>query len=84
MSNGGTPQSSLLPGDEHYLLTADLTDLNGQISRYVLRHLEAESGRSVPTSTDDEHDLGMRLARLGLQILERADRRPQPAQERST
>lgn len=71
-------------GDETYhddkQLIADLTDLNGQISRYLLRHLDAEAGRSVPTSTDDEHDLGVQLARLGLQVLERAERRRKPLQ----
>jgi hypothetical protein len=88
MSNGGTPRSNLVPGDEHYHdgkhLMADLTDLNGKVSRYVLRHLDAEAGRSVPTSADDEYDLGVRLARLGLQVLERAERRRQPVQERSS
>jgi hypothetical protein len=77
-------ENHLVLGDETFhddkQLIAELTDLNGQISRYLLRHLDAEAGRSVPTSTDDEHDLGMQLVRLGLQVLERAERRRQPLQ----
>jgi hypothetical protein len=86
-AHGVTEQSKhshLVPGDAQYhndkQLIASLTDLNGRISRYVLRHLDAEAGRSVPTSTDTEHDLGMQLARLGLRVLERAEQRRQPLQ----
>ena len=74
--------SHLLPADERYHedkdVMAELTDLNGQVSRYVLRHLDVEAGRSAPTSVDDERDLGMCLTRLGLRVLERAEQRRQP------
>jgi hypothetical protein len=81
MSNGGTPQpdSHLVPGDHTYHddkgLIADLTALNGQISRYVLRHLDSEAERAVPTSPDDERTLGLQLVRLGTGVLGRAERR---------
>jgi hypothetical protein len=94
MSNGGTPGSHLMPGDLAYhddkQLIADLTTLNGQISRYVLRHLDAEAKRAVPTSPDDDRALGLHLVRFGTAVLERAERRqhlPQvnvPATETTT
>lgn len=68
-----------MPGDHAYHddkgLIADLTALNGQISRYVLRHLDAEAERAVPTSPDDERVLGLQLVRLGAAVLGRAERR---------
>lgn len=71
--------SDLMPGDETFhedkQLMASLTDLNGQVARYVLRHLDSEAGRVVATSRDDEHELGMQLARASLLVLERAERR---------
>ncbi len=78
-STAGSDDGHLVSGDESYhddkRLMAGLTDVNGQISRYVLRHLDAEAGRTVLTSPDDEHDLGMQLARLGLVVIGRAERR---------
>lgn len=94
MSNGGTRRgkprpeqrsdsSYLVPGDETFHegkhLIADLSEINGQISRYVLRHLDAEVGRAVPTSPYDEHDLGMRLVRVGVEVVTRSDRRQRHA-----
>jgi hypothetical protein len=73
MSNGGTPN-----GDDTRLVP-DLTTLNGQISRYVLRHLDAEANRVTPTSPNDEWTLGLHLVRFGLALLERAERRAAPA-----
>lgn len=71
-----------MPGDLAYHddkgLIADLTALNGQISRYVLRHLDAEAERTVPISPDDERVLGLQLVRLGTAVLERAERRQHP------
>jgi hypothetical protein len=71
--------SHLMPGDERYhddnQLMASLTDLNGQVARYVLRHLDREAGRVVATSRDDEHELGVQLTQAGLLVLERAERR---------
>jgi hypothetical protein len=84
MSNGGTPSahrtdtSHLVPGDERYhddkQFMARMTDLNGQISRYVLRHLDTDARRTAPTNANDERMLGMRLIRRGIEILERAER----------
>lgn len=82
MSNGGTPDGHLLPGDLAYhddkQLIANLTALNGHISRYVLRHLDAEAKRTAPTSPDDERALGLHLVRFGTAVLEGAERRQNP------
>jgi hypothetical protein len=68
----------LVPGDhaihDDKQLMADLTALNGQISRYVLRHLDADAKRGVPTSPDDEDTLAHAMAALASRVLARANR----------
>jgi hypothetical protein len=68
----------LVPGDHAFhddkQLIADLTALTGQLSRYVLRHLDADAGRVVPTSPDDEHVLAEAMSTLASKVRERADR----------
>lgn len=88
MSNGGTPKNDLptngqdnhlVRGDGAYhddkLLIAGLTAVNDQISRYVLRHLDADAGRAVPTKPDDEVALGKQIIRLGRAVQVRGERR---------
>jgi hypothetical protein len=71
--------SQLMPGDREFhedkQLVADLTTLNGQISRYVLRQLDADAGRVSPASTEDERALSETLAVLAGKVQQRADRR---------
>ncbi|WP_133903143.1 hypothetical protein [Actinophytocola oryzae] len=54
-------------------LVADLANLNTRVGRYVLEHLDADTGRTPPSSPDADQDLGMQLVRAGLSVLERAD-----------
>lgn len=79
---GRSDDSHLMPGDEHYhhdkRLVAKLADLNGHLTGYLLRHLDADAKRTTPISPDDEHDLGTRLVRLGMMVIGRADRRQRP------
>lgn len=71
--------SHLPPGDERYRsdkqLMSSLTELNGQVARYVLRHLDSQAGHVVAISPDDEHVLGMRLVDIGVDIIGRSARR---------
>lgn len=88
MSNGGTPKKDLptngpsghlVRGDGAYhddkQLIAGLTAANGQISCYVLRHLDADAGRAVPTEPDDEVALGDHIIRLGRAVQARGEHR---------
>jgi hypothetical protein len=76
------PSTNLVPGDDAYhddkQLIAALTALNGQVSRYVLRYLDADAGRVVPTSVEDELALGERIVELGEAVRARAERRQVP------
>jgi hypothetical protein len=69
----------LVPSDQAFhddkQLMADLTALNGQLSRYVLRQLDADAGRIGPTSVADERALADTMAALASQVRERAERR---------
>jgi hypothetical protein len=71
--------SHLVPGDQAFhedkQLMADLTTLNGQLSRYVLRQLDADAGRVRPTSHDDEQALAETMATLARKVQERANQR---------
>lgn len=71
--------SHLLPGDEGWMaekvLVADLSTLNAQISRYVLRLLDADAGRAAHVSVEDEQALGLLLAELGKRVQGRAAQR---------
>lgn len=71
-------ESHLVPGDTYHddkQLVADLSSLNGQISRYVLRHLDAEAKRAVPTTPDDELALATRIIQVGEAVEARAKSR---------
>lgn len=69
----------LLPGDadwtEDKALLADLSHLNTEITRYILRQLDADAKRAEPIPAQDEHDFGQRLIELGKQVQRRAGRR---------
>jgi hypothetical protein len=73
----------LFPGDADWAevkaLLANLSHLNPEITRYVLRQLDADAKRAEPIPSQDEHDFGQRLIELGTQGQQRAARRqPQP------
>lgn len=71
-------ESHLVPGDTYHddkQLVADLSSLNGRISRYVLRYLDAEAKRTVPTSPDDELALATRIIQVGEALEARAKSR---------
>lgn len=69
----------LLPNDagwtEEKALLADLSHLNAEITRYVLRQLDVDAGRAEPISTNDIQAFGGRLVEMG----ERVHRRAKPA-----
>ncbi|HEV7649869.1 MAG TPA: hypothetical protein VGP26_17115 [Actinophytocola sp.] len=44
---------------------AELTSLNTGIGRYVLQFLDADAGRTKPTTAQDEQVLGDQLVALG-------------------
>ncbi len=71
--------SDLVPGDEGFhddkQLMADLSALNGLLSRYVLRQLDADAERIRPTSIADERALAEIMAALANKVQERANRR---------
>lgn len=73
----------LVPGDEGWtaekVLVADLSTLNAQVSRYVLRLLDVDAGRAEPVSLEDEQALGLRLAELGERVQGRANQRAELA-----
>jgi hypothetical protein len=68
--------SHLLPSDEGWpddnALLADLSHLNTELARYVLRQLDVDAGRVEPMSVDDEHGLGLQLIELGQRVQRRA------------
>lgn len=69
----------LLPNDtewtEDKALLANLSHLNTEITRYVLRQLDADAKPAEPIPQQDEHDFGQRLIELGMQVQRRAGRR---------
>jgi len=67
------PGDSAFHDDNQFL--AELTELNGLIGRYVLRHLAAGAGRTTPSSPHDEHALGEHLVQVGQAMRTRADQR---------
>ena len=71
--------SHLMPGDQAFHddkeLVADLATLNGQLSRYVLRMLDADASRMEPVSVADERRFAQRLCTMADRLEQRADRR---------
>lgn len=72
--------SQLLPSDASWpddsALLADLSHLNTEVARYVLRQLDVDAGQAKPVSVDDEQALGHQLIELGERIQRRATGRP--------
>ena len=59
------------------LLMAEVTSVNTQLGRYVLRFLDADAGRAGPLPVDDERALADRVAAMADGLHARADRRDQ-------
>lgn len=53
-------------------LIGKLSTLNQDIARYVVRSLDADAGRTQPTSPADEAALGVRLVEVGTVLQDRA------------
>lgn len=53
-------------------LMAELSSVNNQIARFVLRLLDADAGRREQVSVADEGKLGIRLVDLGHALQDRA------------
>jgi len=60
---------------EELVLMAELSSVNNQIARFVLRLLDADAGRKEQVSVVDEGRLGMRLVDLGQALQDRAAQR---------
>ncbi len=71
--------SHLIPGDEAFRddkqLMADLVALNEQLSRYIIRYLDADARRAEPVTTTEEHALANAMTALGGKVHIRATRR---------
>jgi hypothetical protein len=64
---------------DELVLMAELSSVNNQIARFVLRLLDADAGYREPVSVADEAHLAGRLVDLGHALQDRALRRaPQP------
>ncbi|MPZ84198.1 MAG: hypothetical protein GEV28_28875 [Actinophytocola sp.] len=59
------------------VLIAEVTSVNNQLGRYVLRFLDADAGRAEPLSTDDERALAEQVAEVADGLRARASRRDQ-------
>lgn len=57
------------------LLIAEVTSVNTQLGRYVLRFLDADAGRSEPLSVANEQALADRVTALADGLRARAGRR---------
>jgi hypothetical protein len=82
MSHEPTPHRGPIPGPDDAahddgLLMHELTVVNSQLGRYVLRFLDADAGQTEPISPADEHALADRLARAAEAMHNRAARREQ-------
>lgn len=67
---------------DELVLMADLTSVNNQIARFVLRLLDADAGRREQVSAADEDNLGVRLVNLGYALQNRATHRAARTGER--
>jgi hypothetical protein len=57
---------------DELVLMAELSSVNNQIARFVLRLLDADAGRREQVSIADEGTLGVRLVDLGYALQDRA------------
>jgi hypothetical protein len=57
---------------DELVLMAEMSSVNNQIARFVLRLLDADAGRAEPVSVADEDTLGVRLVDLGYALQDRA------------
>lgn len=57
---------------DELVLMAELSRVNNQIARFVLRLLDADAGRTAQVSVADEGNLGVRLVDLGYALQHRA------------
>jgi hypothetical protein len=57
---------------DELVLMAELSSVNNQIARFVLRLLDADAGRAEAVSVSDEGILGVRLVDLGYALQHRA------------
>lgn len=57
---------------DELVLMAELSNVNNQIARFVLRLLDADAGRADEVSVSDEGILGVRLVDLGYALQHRA------------
>jgi len=85
MPHEQTPHHGNIPGPDDAahddgLLMHELTVVNSQLGRYVLRFLDADAGQADPISPSDEHALADRLTRAAERIRNRAARREQDEQ----
>ena len=60
---------------DELVLMAELSSVNNQIARFVLRLLDVDAGRAEPVSATDEGRLGVRLVGIGRALQDRAVRR---------
>lgn len=60
---------------DELVLMAELSSVNNQIARFVLRLLDEDAGRREQMSAADEGKLGVRLVDLGYALQNRAVRR---------
>jgi hypothetical protein len=79
-SSGELPASASVWSDvvtapdwhDELVLMAELSSVNNQIARFVLRLLDADAGRKEQVSVADEGNLGLRLVDLGYALQDRA------------
>lgn len=80
-----TPQHGKIPAPDDAahddgLLMHELTVVNSQLGRYVLRYLDADAGHAEPINPSDERALADRLGRAAEAIGNRAEGREQDKQ----
>lgn len=63
------------------LLMGELFKLGQEISGFVLRAMGADAEQSEPITSQEEFDLGVRLAELGAVLRARATERERPSDD---
>jgi len=71
----GVTQVAVPNWHDELVLMAEMSSVNNQIARFVLRLLDADAGRAEQVSVADEDNLGVRLVGLGHALQNRAVRR---------